>query len=333
MPTAPKNPHDTLFKHAFGDIDSARSLLQSLLPLALTARLDWGSLRLESETFVDERLRDLHADLLFSVRCDGHDAFVYVLLEHQSSPDGLMAFRMLRYVVRIWDEFLRSHAEARRLPAVLPVVVHHGESGWTSPTELLALIDLDATTLPDVAPFLPCFRFVLDDLAHVSEPELFARSLTALARAALLLLRNARRRSPAELATDLTRWAATFLEVFDAPSGTHAFEALVRYTLAVSKLEPESLRSFTHQLGPQVEEHLMTTLEKLQAEGEARGLAKGEAKGKAEGKAELVLKQLALRFGGMPEGVEQRVRHATLDELDTFAERVLSATALDDVVR
>jgi predicted transposase YdaD len=32
---------------------------------------------------------------------------VYVLLEHQSSPDGLMAFRMLRYVVRIWDEFLR----------------------------------------------------------------------------------------------------------------------------------------------------------------------------------------------------------------------------------
>jgi hypothetical protein len=46
-----------------------------------------------------------------------------------------------------------------------------------------------------------------------------------------------------------------------------------------------------------------------------------------------VLKQLALRFGVLPEGVEQRVRHATLDELDIFAERVLSATVLDDVVR
>jgi predicted transposase/invertase (TIGR01784 family) len=327
----PQSPHDALFKHIFSELDSAESLLQSLQPPALAARLGWFSLSLESETFVDEALRDVHSDLLFSIRCDQRDAFVYVLLEHQSSPDEWMAFRMLRYVMRIWDRYLASHAGARRLPAVIPIVVHHGGRGWTSPTELLTLIDLDATALPTVGPFLPRFRFILDDLAHVAESDLFARALTARALAALLLLRNARTRAAEELVDDLVRWAAIFLEVFR--SGLTAFDALMRYTLTVAEIEPEAVRAFAHRLGPQAEEHIMSTLEQLEARGEARGLAKGKAEGLAKGKAEIVLKLLTLRFGVLPEAVERRVHGATLEELDTFAERVLNTTALDDVIR
>ena len=43
-----------------------------------------------------------HTDLLFSVAWrGGGEALVYLLFEHQSTSDGLMAFRILRYLVRI----------------------------------------------------------------------------------------------------------------------------------------------------------------------------------------------------------------------------------------
>ncbi len=57
-----------------------------------------------------------------------------------------------------------------------------------------------------------------------------------------------------------------------------------------------------------------------------------KAEGKAEGKAELVLKQLTLRFGTVDAVNTERIRNASPVELDTYAERVLTARDLDDVL-
>lgn len=45
-----------------------------------------------------------------------------------------------------------------------------------------------------------------------------------------------------------------------------------------------------------------------------------------------MLKQLALRFGALPDAVEARVRSAGLEELDGIAARVLTAQTLDEAV-
>jgi len=55
-----------------------------------------------------------------------------VLFEHKSGPEGLTAFQLLRYMVRIWEDFVKGHPGAKLLPAIVPVVVHHGEGGWTA---------------------------------------------------------------------------------------------------------------------------------------------------------------------------------------------------------
>jgi predicted transposase YdaD len=67
-------------------------------------------------------------------------------------------------------------------------------------------------------------------------------------------------------------------------------------------------------------------------EGRQEGRQEGRVEGRQEGRAELVLKQLALRFGALPEKAVERVRTASLEELDSFAERVLTAQALEDVL-
>jgi hypothetical protein len=69
-----------------------------------------------------------------------------------------------------------------------------------------------------------------------------------------------------------------------------------------------------------------------QSEFARRYVAKGRAEGTAEGKADLLLRQLALRFGPLAEDVVARVRAASMAELDIFAERVLTAPSLDAVL-
>lgn len=69
------------------------------------------------------------------------------------------------------------------------------------------------------------------------------------------------------------------------------------------------------------------------AEGMAEGEAKGRAEGKAEGKAELLAKLMRLKFGPLPARVRERLRRASPEELDRWAERILTAASIDDVLR
>jgi predicted transposase/invertase (TIGR01784 family) len=86
-----------VFRRIFGAPENMASQLRAVLPPGLAGRLDLGRLTRVPGSFVDEALRWRHSDLLFAAPLDGRDAFVYVLVEHQSSADPLMAFRMLRY--------------------------------------------------------------------------------------------------------------------------------------------------------------------------------------------------------------------------------------------
>ncbi|MEP7125446.1 MAG: Rpn family recombination-promoting nuclease/putative transposase, partial [Byssovorax sp.] len=109
-----------------------------------------------------------------------------------STVDGLMSFRLLRYEVRIWERWLRDNPEAHKLPVILPVVLHHSVAGWTGGVAFADLLDVDEATLVDVAPYVPNFRFVLEDISHETDEALRARAITALARLSLWCLRHAR---------------------------------------------------------------------------------------------------------------------------------------------
>ena len=55
------------------------------------------------------------------------------------------------------------------------------------------------------------------------------------------------------------------------------------------------------------------------------------AKGRLEGRAEVILRQLVLRFGGLTSSIEARIRAMDAEQLDCLADRVVTATTLDDV--
>src|SRR4051794_37532008 len=104
-------PHDKLFKKTFGHPDSAAALFQAYLPESLARHLDFTAAVLEPGSFIDAEFQAAESDLLYSVPLREHTrgAFVYFLFEHQSTEDVRLAFRLLSYEVKIWQNWLQDH--------------------------------------------------------------------------------------------------------------------------------------------------------------------------------------------------------------------------------
>ena len=70
-------------------------------------------------------LRDSESDLLFAInRQSGRPAWLYVLLEHQSTPSHWMRFRLLKYCCRIWDRDRSQRLEDPELRPIVPLVFY-----------------------------------------------------------------------------------------------------------------------------------------------------------------------------------------------------------------
>ena len=55
--------------------------------------------------------------------------------------------------------------------------------------------------------------------------------------------------------------------------------------------------------------------------------------GRAEGRAEALLKLIQLKFGAVPDDVAQAIQTASVDQLDRWIERVLSAESCAEILR
>ncbi len=327
------NDHDALFRHTFSQPEHAASLLRSILPPALARAIDWDTLRLEPGSFVDEALKSRYVDLLFTAQMGGQLVLIYVLLEHKSGTDRWTALQVLRYAVRVLDRFLVEHPDATFLPPIVPIVVHHGSRGWTSPRTVLDLVDLE--TLPTavqkvLAPLQPNLHFLLDDLAIVPESQLKQRRATVLSRLTLLLLqfvRGAAERDPSEF---VHRWLDLMRALWDDPLGRHALFSLFSYLAAQLEAPRDQLVAAATLIHEDARIMGKTIADQFREEGFKKGIDQG-AQGKTTHMVELLLRLLHKRFGNVPPTDEERIRTASIERLDEWTERILTATTLDEL--
>lgn len=111
--TPPKvtHVHDKAFRNAMSDLRVARDFLTHYLPAIVLSKIDLQTLALSKESYVDEELKLLVTDVLYSVSLRNQassPAYIYILCEHLSKPDKLAPWRMVRYISRIVDQHLKS---------------------------------------------------------------------------------------------------------------------------------------------------------------------------------------------------------------------------------
>lgn len=153
-------PHDSLFRAVFSDPAAAVGFLRANLPESVSAGLRWSTLALRNNTFIDDELRDSESDLLFAIDWQsGRPAWLYVLLEHQSTPSHWMRFRLLKYCCRIWDRDRSQCPKEPELRPIVPLVLYQGARPWKYSSEFS---DLFAEGMREW-PWLPHFQHLLID--------------------------------------------------------------------------------------------------------------------------------------------------------------------------
>ena len=269
-------PHDRLFRAVFSDAGEAAGLLQTALPAIVRDSFDWTILALLDGTFVDEDLQGSQSDLLYQVEHteSGQPVSMYLLFEHQSSPDPWMPFRLLRYCCRIWEADRRDDPARSGLRPIVPVVFYQGTRGWSHSTEFADLFPEDVRSLP----WVPRFAHELLDQTTL-EPEAVTGNVKG--RIAQLLMMVAFGRH-VEAALD---WAARWtLLLHQAEGGVDEFRRFIAY-LANVQDDGGIIETFGEALerhGLDLKGEIMTYAEQLRAEGEARGEAKGEQRTKVQ---------------------------------------------------
>jgi predicted transposase/invertase (TIGR01784 family) len=304
------NPHDALFKAVFAQPEHARGALRAALPQAVSEALDWSTLERCPGSFVDPELRERHTDLLFSAATHtGGETLVYLLFEHQSTADPRMAYRLLRYMVRIWEAWESEHAGALGLPVIVPVVLYHGPGRWSAPRSFDALVSWPDSLRQAASSYVPHFTYLVDDLSQIPDQVLRKRAMSALATLAVACLKYAR--SEPDLLQRLGEWADYLRTAARAPNGLDALALLVRYTLLVSeRASPAELQALLErEIGPEAKETVVTIGEKLIEQGVQQGIQQGIQQGRLEGIQQGI--QQGVQQGiqqGVQQGIQQGVQ-------------------------
>lgn len=329
-------PHDTLFRYVMSHPQLAGAWVKSRLPAALPAAIDWDTLAPANGHTIGARLRTHAADLVFTAQLRDRRGFVVFIIEHKSAPDAEVHYQVLRDSVHV------RHALRRQLgkrPRLLALLCSHGEpfAGAVGDPDLPAELD---TAFRQFEPRVP---MLVDDLATRTEDELLTSELPTLVRLTFACLQFARGRDPTEVLAALDRWAPLLREVEaqpGPPDGGEALDAIGWYLVETSDLSEEQIRMAYGKHLDQPENQRMTTGQRIRMEsrnlgreeglrqGLQQGLEKGLEKGRAEGHANLLLRLLQRRFGGLPAGLQERVRAADLADIERWTDRVLDAGSL-----
>lgn len=283
-------PNDKLLKATFSVPENARAFFANHLPQSLAAAIDWNSLALEPCTFINPQLASSESDLLFRVKLNESEAFLYLLFEHQSSEDPRMALRLLTYILRIWERFVNNALPSAKLPAVLPVVLAQGKRPWKTSPRLADMIDIPPGLEALLRPWQPALMYYLLELLRIPYEGI------AGTPEGILTLRALKAEPVNELLSD-PLWDESLLFSISED----ALERLLRYILNAELQVPALKERIAKIQAAPLKTKAMTLADRLREEGKQEG----KEEGKLEGKRESVLRALEIRHGGYPEGIRE----------------------------
>ena len=323
--------HDGFFTGTFHKKRLAKGFLRVVLPSELLGCLNLDELTIQPRHVSDDMtVKDRIADVIYRVPVRGTDHHIdlFVILEHKSYNDLWTVFQLWRYVYFVCrqeyektEDAGRGHVPADyRLPPVVAIVLHHGESRFTGKTELSELF----LQLPGIEQYLPKLQAVLFDLNTVADdaiPEDPEVPEMKLVLAALKLV----------FRKDVTTKIAEILEelkpLTDDPVIREFIRAVWCYLVSSAK-HMERYEELYDTIKSVVEvESMPTMLEKWTAEA----VAKGKAEGESAGRAKMVLKALRKKFKKVPKGIEESVL-AMSDPiaLESLLEHAIDSKTLDE---
>jgi predicted transposase/invertase (TIGR01784 family) len=193
------------------------------------------------------------------------------LIDHKSREEPFMGFQFLKYMVRIWEMYLKQNKKAETLPVIIPIVIYHGPRKWEVDKRFISFFDAPGYSKE----YIPDFNYRLYDISHVPDEEIKG---AVLLRVLFMTLKYV---FTPELNYKLREEIfPLFLELKDKEKGTEYLEVLLRYLTRSARALPEKeLNESVTQLFEEGGDLMQTIAEKWKREGMKIGEERGEKRG------------------------------------------------------
>ena len=234
-----------------------------------------------------------------------HGDYVIIGIEHQSTFDEKMIFRILNYDATIYINQVESKQE------VYPVgsfVFYTGDKEWKSPETLKETLK---NIPPDMEPYINDWRLPVVELKTMD-----ARKLT-----------NQRLKEVVEISQSM--FAGNYDDLRnDRKIETENF--MMAATFTRTKIKREDL--------PEGDEiNMCEAMDRLFQKFENQGMEKGELigieKGKREEKQNTLKEQLKVKLGTLSSPLEKQLTNTSLEKLNELTLNIFNVTSEEDVLR
>lgn len=259
------NPHDKLFRASMQYPEVAKEFLDMHLPQSILKKLDLQSIVVCPNSYLDEELRLLQSDVLLKALVSNQNTYFYILAEHQKQPDKLMPFRLVKYMVRIWDAHYKEVGKkaALPLPVIFPLVFFTGSGDYHAARTIWELCGEQA----DIMQNIWCNMFALINANHIPEEKLTSHRWAGTVE---FIMRNRFRQ---HLTHEIKKIANNLNYFFREKDGQLVLE-LLSYIVNIDDdhRNIQELTTIIHdQLSPEVEKEIMTLADRLREEGREEG--------------------------------------------------------------
>ncbi|HZF12164.1 MAG TPA: Rpn family recombination-promoting nuclease/putative transposase [Thermoanaerobaculia bacterium] len=315
-------PDDTRLRLLFTHPRMVRDLFLGFVREPWVERLDFAALEPWGESAAGP-------DLSWRLRFQGGRGWIHLLLALAPEVDRTLPVRLAGRIVMLLLELARQGGlpRSRRLPAVVPLVLYHGEALWTVPRQLADLFDpvphgLERT-LPRLSPLVL-------DVRREPLPETAARD-----NLAALLFALERSRSLADLDRGVARLATLLPGPLTGPLADlrRDFTRYLRDDLLPRRFGGLGTRldlvggGSLEAAGP-VDLEEVTPLLRETVGSWTRHFRE---EGRRQGAAELLGRLLDQRFGPLDALDRARLGEAGTERLLDWGERALTAASLPEV--
>jgi len=267
------NPHDKFFKQVLGDRETTRDFLSNYLPQDVLSVIDLESLAIQKESFIEKELQEHFSDIIYRVRINHREGYLYLLFEHKSYPYPLTALQLLKYMVQLWDQKVRKE-NTGIVPPVIPLVLYHGRERWQVRPTLSSMIEGMADLPESITRYIPDYEYICYDFSPYSA----AKIRGGIELRIFIGLLNAIFKKEDEFMATVVRSVQALEELGRGQKAVDYLETLIRYILSAREdLNYEDIQGAVQKASPKGGEILMTIAEKLINEGMEKGMEKGMA--------------------------------------------------------
>jgi predicted transposase/invertase (TIGR01784 family) len=141
--------------------ENAIAFLNTALPSDVRVMLNLDTLVYENKSYVNDDLKELFADLVYSCKLNGNEElYTSILIEHKSYKDKYTVFQILSYLASGYASQIK---QGERLKIIIPVIFSHN-GGGSRAISLKKYFDDYPSILKRYIPSIETILFDVNDL-------------------------------------------------------------------------------------------------------------------------------------------------------------------------